>query len=95
MDKQKVPQGYSPADESAGLAHALRDDDQRGDITLQASELNYGNRSAAGQFELRHSNDPAKSQSQKETRSGAPSPYRRSYANIETLIAPSMKVLGK
>ncbi len=27
MVKQKVPQGYSPADESAGLADALRDDD--------------------------------------------------------------------
>jgi hypothetical protein len=25
--KHKVSQGYSPADESAGLAHALRDDD--------------------------------------------------------------------
>jgi hypothetical protein len=25
--KHKVCQGYSPADESAGLAHALRDDD--------------------------------------------------------------------
>ena len=31
----------------------------------------------------------------KGTRGGAPSPYRRSYATIETLIAPSMKVLEK
>jgi hypothetical protein len=26
VGKHKVSQGYSPADESAGLAHALRDD---------------------------------------------------------------------
>jgi len=25
--KHKVPQGYSPADENAGLAYAFRDDD--------------------------------------------------------------------